>query len=336
LAYKRILWGTDGTERAAQAGAVAAVLAKSGKAELIVCHIWEQPDGADQHLVRAVAQMRAAGVKKVSSELYGARPPAEVLAEVAEARDVGLVVVSGGRGQRVALGPVASRLSHHSPRDLLIVSQRTTPPDGRRYRHVMIATDGSPTADRAARKGYDLADAVGASVSIVFVGHPRTGELITHDTEAIYGTDDVETTIDVRQGQPAAQILEAASEHDADLIVVGNKGMTGAMRFFVNPIPQKVVDATDRDILVGRTVVQVESELAPGEGGIIERGGEKLAAYVAPDGELHLFSAKCTHMGCTVGWNGGDQVFACPCHGSRFGPDGNVVNGPAGRPLPPA
>jgi Rieske Fe-S protein len=107
-------------------------------------------------------------------------------------------------------------------------------------------------------------------------------------------------------------------------------------RFFLNPIPQRVIDATDRDILVGRTVVQVESELAPGEGGVIERGGEKLAAYVAADGELHLFSARCTHLGCTVGWNGGDQVFACPCHGSRFGPDGAVVQGPAARPLPPA
>ena len=78
-------------------------------------------------------------------------------------------------------------------------------------------------------------------------------------------------------------------------------------------------------------MVQVESELAPGEGGIIERGGEKLAAFVDPEGALHLFSAKCTHLGCTVAWNAGDGVFACPCHGSRFGPDGAVVNGPAAR-----
>jgi nucleotide-binding universal stress UspA family protein/nitrite reductase/ring-hydroxylating ferredoxin subunit len=336
LAYKRILWGTDGTDRAAQAGSVASMLAKAGKAELIVCHIWEKPDGAEQRLAAAVQQMQDAGVKKISSELHGARPPAEVLAEVAEERDVGLVVVSGGRGQQIALGPVATRLSHHSPRDLLIVSGRPSPEDGPRYRHVMIATDGSPTADRAARKGYDLAEALGASVCVVFVGHPKTGELITEDTEAIYGNEEVETTLDVRRGDPAEQILEAAAEHDTDLIVVGNKGMTGAKRFFLNPIPQKVIDATDRDILVGRTVVQVESELAPGEGGIIERGGEKLAAFVAEDGELHLFSARCTHMGCTVGWNAGDRVFACPCHGSRFGQDGNVVQGPAARPLPPA
>ncbi len=121
-----------------------------------------------------------------------------------------------------------------------------------------------------------------------------------------------------------------------DLIVVGNKGMTGAKRFLSNPVPQRVVDHADRDVLVGRTVVQVESELAPGEGGIIERGGEKLAAFVDPEGGLHLFSARCTHLGCTVGWDAADGVFACPCHGSRYGPDGLVVQGPAARALPPA
>jgi Rieske Fe-S protein len=83
-------------------------------------------------------------------------------------------------------------------------------------------------------------------------------------------------------------------------------------------------------------VTQTVTELAPGEGGIIERSGEKLAASVAEDGSLRLMSAKCTHMGCTVAWNPGERTFDCPCHGSRFGPTGEVVNGPATRPLPPA
>jgi nucleotide-binding universal stress UspA family protein/nitrite reductase/ring-hydroxylating ferredoxin subunit len=336
LAYKRILLGTDGSDRAGQAGLVAAALAKAGKAELIIVHVWERPEGAEQRLAAAVEAARAAGVKKVDSELYGGRPPADVLMEVSEARDAGLVVVSGGRGQQYALGTVAQRLSHHSPRDLLIVSNRAKDPTQPVYRHVMIATDGSPTADRAARKGYDLAESIEAPVTVVFVGHPATGKLITDDTVAIYGSDEVETTIDVRQGEPSPEILRAAEEHDADLIVIGNKGMTGMKRFFMSPVPQKVVDRAVRDILVARTVIQVESELAPGEGGVIERAGEKLAAYVDTEGELHLFSARCTHLGCTVGWNAGDEVFACPCHGSRYGPNGEVVQGPAARALPPA
>ncbi len=336
MVYKRILFGTDGTDRAAQAGRVAAAVAKAGKAELIVVHVWEHPDGAAERLAKDVERAKHAGVKKVLSELHGARPPAEVLMEVAEARDVGLVVVSGGRGQRYTLGAVAERLSHHSPRDLLIVSERPRPDDGPIYRRLLIATDGSPTADRAARKGYDLAEAFGARVTVAFVGHPVTGNLITEDTVAIYGSEAVETMIDLRSGDPANELLGAAAEADADLIVVGNKGMKGAKRFFLNPVPEQVVDRADRDVLVARTVVQVASELAPGEGGIIERGGEKLAAFVGTEGELQLFSAKCTHLGCTVGWNAGDAVFSCPCHGSRFGPDGAVVQGPAARPLPPA
>ena len=336
MAYKRILFGTDGSDRAGQAGVEAARLAKAGKAEMIVVHIWERPDGAQARLDAAVESAKAAGVKKVDAELFGGRPPAEVLMEVSEARDAGLVVVSGGRGQQYGLGTVAQHLSHHSPRDLLIVSSRTKDPAQPLYRHVLIATDGSPTADRAARKGYDLAESVGAPVTVVFVGHPATGKLITDDTVAIYGSEEVETAIDVRQGDPSDEILHAAEEHDADLIVIGNKGMTGMKRFFMSPIPQKVVDRADRDILVARTVIQVESELAAGEGGIIERAGEKLAAYVDAEGELHLFSARCTHLGCTVAWDAGDAVFACPCHGSRYGPNGEVVQGPAPRALPPA
>ena len=198
-------------------------------------HVWEHPEGAEARLADAVAALQSAGVKKVASELHGGRPPADVLMEVAEARDVGLAVVSGGRGQRYGLGPVAQRLSHHSPRDLLIVSERPHRAGSPLYGRILIATDGSPTADRAARKGYDLAEALGVPVTLVFVGHPVTGALITEDTLKIYGPDEVETTVDVRSGDPADQILAAAEEHDAGLIVVGNKGMTGAKRFFVEP-----------------------------------------------------------------------------------------------------
>lgn len=61
---------------------------------------------------------------------------------------------------------------------------------------------------------------------------------------------------------------------------------------------------------------------------------EKLAIYKDNDGEMHTFSAVCTHLGCIVSWNELEKSFDCPCHGSRFsGQTGNVINGPANSPL---
>ena len=336
MTYKRILFGTDGSPRAAEAGRVAAALAMLGSAELVIAHSYESPDGAKAVLETAVETAKAAGVRRVTPELHGGRP-AEVLIDIAEARDVGLVVVSGGRAQQQELGIVAQRLSHRGPRDVLIVSDRPHPIDDETplYGRLLIATDGSPTADRAARKGYDLAELLQVPVTLVFVGHAATGKLITDYTIAIYAGE-LPTDVVITQGDAAERILAVAAETYSDLVIVGNKGMTGAKRFFLSSVPEKVVDLASLDVLVARTVTQVVSELAPGEGGIIVQAGEKLAAYVDDDGEMHVMSARCTHLGCTVAWNSAKGSFDCPCHGSRYAPTGEVINGPATRALPPA
>jgi len=73
-----------------------------------------------------------------------------------------------------------------------------------------------------------------------------------------------------------------------------------------------------------------------GEGRIIERDGTKVAAYRDASGATILRSATCTHMGCVVGWNTAERTWDCPCHGSRFKPNGDVISGPAESPLPDA
>ena len=73
-----------------------------------------------------------------------------------------------------------------------------------------------------------------------------------------------------------------------------------------------------------------------GEGGVIVRGEEKIAAWRDEAGELHTVSASCTHKGCTVTWNNADRTWDCPCHGSIFAADGSVIHGPARKPLAPA
>lgn len=70
-------------------------------------------------------------------------------------------------------------------------------------------------------------------------------------------------------------------------------------------------------------------ELAPGEGAIARHGGRRVAAYRQDDGTLHAVSPTCTHLGCEVNFNPAEKSWDCPCHGSRFGVDGAVLEGPA-------
>jgi nitrite reductase/ring-hydroxylating ferredoxin subunit len=76
-------------------------------------------------------------------------------------------------------------------------------------------------------------------------------------------------------------------------------------------------------------------QLAPDEAAVARVGLDVVAAYRDPDGELHTRRAHCTHLGCLVAFNNAEKTWDCPCHGSRFTVDGEVVQGPAVRPLPP-
>jgi glycine/D-amino acid oxidase-like deaminating enzyme/nitrite reductase/ring-hydroxylating ferredoxin subunit len=73
-----------------------------------------------------------------------------------------------------------------------------------------------------------------------------------------------------------------------------------------------------------------------GEGRILERNGKPVAASRSSDGSVTMVSAICSHMGCVVDWNESERTWDCPCHGSRFKPDGAVIGGPAESPLPEA
>ncbi|MFG3549437.1 FAD-dependent oxidoreductase [Streptomyces sp. NPDC047725] len=73
--------------------------------------------------------------------------------------------------------------------------------------------------------------------------------------------------------------------------------------------------------------------LPPGEGAVVRVDGHRLAVYRDDDGALHAVSPRCTHLGCLVDFNAAERAWECPCHGSRFGTDGTVIQGPATKPL---
>ena len=75
--------------------------------------------------------------------------------------------------------------------------------------------------------------------------------------------------------------------------------------------------------------------IAPGSGAVLRHGLRRVAVYRRPSGELRELSATCPHLGCIVRWNAAERTWDCPCHGSRFHPEGSVLSGPTTRGLAP-
>jgi nucleotide-binding universal stress UspA family protein len=118
------------------------------------------------------------------------------------------------------------------------------------YKRILIATDGSATAAKAVDIGADVAKNVGAETLLVYVGDPAKGQKVLEDaTKAVGGKA---KTISV-QGDPADKILETAETENADLIVVGNKGMTGAKRFLLGSVPNQISHHAPCNVLIVKT-----------------------------------------------------------------------------------
>lgn len=74
-------------------------------------------------------------------------------------------------------------------------------------------------------------------------------------------------------------------------------------------------------------------ELKNGEGKVVRHDGRSIAIHRNDEGALCAVDPACSHIKCTVAWNGAERTWDCPCHGSRFSPQGEVLNAPARRPL---
>jgi glycine/D-amino acid oxidase-like deaminating enzyme/nitrite reductase/ring-hydroxylating ferredoxin subunit len=75
------------------------------------------------------------------------------------------------------------------------------------------------------------------------------------------------------------------------------------------------------------------AELGSGEGRIVRIDGRIAAAFRDEEGVAHVLSATCPHLGCIVAWNEAERTWDCPCHGSRFQAKGELMSGPAEKPL---
>jgi len=145
------------------------------------------------------------------------------------------------------------------------------------FSSIVVGTDGSDTARKAVAAAVDLAKQIGASLDIVSAYEPVPQSRLRQEARQapedmqwmINPREDVEATLRdaaeeleeagievetfAREGDPADAILDVAEERGADLIVVGNKGMTGAKRFLLGSVPNKVSHHAPCSVLIVRT-----------------------------------------------------------------------------------
>jgi nucleotide-binding universal stress UspA family protein len=145
------------------------------------------------------------------------------------------------------------------------------------FGRIVVGTDGSETASEAVRQAIEMAKQSDASLEIVSAYEPISGERLRDESAEIPG--DIQHTVNPREdvnlilenaigeakkeglevqahpreGDPADSILDVAEEIDADLIVVGNKGMTGAKRFLLGSVPNKVSHHAPCGVWIVRT-----------------------------------------------------------------------------------
>jgi 3-phenylpropionate/trans-cinnamate dioxygenase ferredoxin reductase component len=339
MSYKTIVVGTDGSPTATVAVEVAQALAKRMKGRLVLVGALDAYGLSRQPLQTALIEAsEAARAKKVdaTAELIEGTPGESILA-AATKHDADLIVVGNrgmGQATRFRLGSVPDWVAHDAPCDLLIVD--TTGRAGPRekappYSRILAGTDGSGTATEAVRKAFNLASMYAGSVTLVHVGDPVVGAIKLEEVASV-SPEDVEVLKRTVEGDPAQRICELAETEDVQLVVVGNKGMSGVRRF-LGSVPNKVAHEVPSDVLIVKTVDRSADDLEPGHGGLVDAGGRQLAVFRDEQGRTYELSPRCTHMGCTVDWNDSAKTWDCPCHGSRYAFDGAVVKGPAADPL---
>jgi nucleotide-binding universal stress UspA family protein len=342
VVFQSILLGTDGSATARIAEHAATMLASATGGQLVVVSAFDGSAGSRQAAEKAVKEARgrveAAGVDAWSEVVEG--EPAAAMVEFADSINSELIVIGDvgmAEGGRLRLGGVPDRISHSAPCSVLIVRTGSHAREGDaaeppplRYRSVLIATDGSPTAAHAAHLGAALGRALDADVTLAHVGDELMGRIVLKDTAERLGEPDLPQQI--ASGNPGKTIARLADENGSDLVVVGNKGIAGARRV-LGSVPNTVSHNVKCDVLIVHTVGRSLADLKPGEGAIVEERGRKIAGYRDPSGQVLVLSKKCTHLGCSVQWNATLVTWDCPCHGSRFDAEGNVVKGPAQRPL---
>ena len=109
--------------------------------------------------------------------------------------------------------------------------------------------------------------------------------------------------------------------------------LLGTVVSFLYPVIRYLIPPRQAEAVAKRIVAAKAGELAPNSAKLFRFGSSAAVLINTSDGELRAFSATCTHLTCTVRYEGDSGTLFCPCHNGRFDLAGNVLSGPPPRPL---
>lgn len=284
--YKKIVAGTDLSQTARIATDRAASLAARLGAELTLVHAGSDPGEELETLAKEYGADHVTVEGPPADVLIGEceRIGADLLA-------VGSVGMSGAK--RFLLGSVPNKVSHHAISDLLIVKTDPPPKSTGDYTRVLVGTDGSPTAMRAVDMASDLSQALGIRPVVVCAYEPPTehelkamkegqvdaleqwkaggvgagvpeefrwriagaaqAEDVLERAQEHAAKRGIEAEVKALQGSPAEVLISTAESGDFGLIVVGSVGMSGAKRFALGNVPNRISHHAPTDVLILKT-----------------------------------------------------------------------------------
>ena len=283
--YDTIVAGTDLSPTARIATDRAAALAKTLDSKFVLVHAGQPSEELDRLAGDYGAEVVVETGDPASVLI------AEVEKVGADLLVVGSVGMRGAR--RFLLGSVPNKVSHHAPTDLLIVKTDPPPREFEQYGSVLVGTDGSPTASAAVKKVSGLAARLGISPLVVCAYEPPTehelkqlrgdpndpveqwkaprvatdtpGEFRWRIADAVQAQDildraeqiasesGVQAEVRAVEGPAAETLLSVAEKESIDLIAVGSVGMTGAKRFMLGNVPNRISHHSPTDVLILHT-----------------------------------------------------------------------------------
>jgi nucleotide-binding universal stress UspA family protein len=121
------------------------------------------------------------------------------------------------------------------------------------YKRILVGTDGSPTAQIAVDRAAEVARQLDAELTVLTAMRKTTGDqLLAKERERLAPTG-LAVTTKVVEKDPATALIDEVEQGGYDLLVVGNKGMTGVGRFFLGSVPNKVSHHVPCSLLIVRT-----------------------------------------------------------------------------------